>query len=507
MRRDSSLNAARRAEELRAVLGGEPVDVLVIGLGVTGAGVALDAASRGLTVAAVDAGDLASGTSRWSSKLVHGGLRYLAGGQVGLAYESAVERGILMTRVAPHLIAPLPMVLPLTSGVRRGQAAMTRAALAAGDALRVAAGTGRTALPPSRRAGAAEVRRLVPAVRRDGLRGGYVQWDGQLVDDARLVVALARTAAAHGAAILTRCRVDRAWRGGASAVDALTGESGEIRARVVVNATGAWADRLDPAVRLRPSRGSHLVLRAGTLRHPAAALTMPVPGERNRFVFALPQADGLVYVGLTDEPVEGPAPDLPAPDPAEIRFLLDVLGDAVEVDVSPDDVVGSFAGLRPLLAGATPRTADLSRRHLVRTNAADGLVTVVGGKLTTYRRMARDAVDSAVRAVGLTAGPSRTHRLPLVGAAAARRLAAVRAPARLVARYGVEAPAVLAEAENSRPLAEDLAVTEAELLWAVRHEGALDVADLLDRRTRIGLVAADRERAVPAAERALERAL
>jgi glycerol-3-phosphate dehydrogenase len=224
-------------------------------------------------------------------------------------------------------------------------------------------------------------------------------------------------------------------------------------------------------------------------------------------VFALPAAGGRVYVGLTDEAVTGPAPEDPRPEPAEVRFLLDVLNTAVDAAVTEADVAGVYAGIRPLLdGGATARTADLSRRHLVRVGPG-GLVTVVGGKLTTYRRMAADAVDAAVRHAGLTARPCRTDRLPLVGAAGPEALAGVPAPARLVARYGTEAPAVLAGAAGDpallAPVAAGLDVTGAELAWAVRHEGALDEADLLDRRTRIGLVPADRRLALPAARRAL----
>jgi glycerol-3-phosphate dehydrogenase len=502
----ASLSASRRQEELAGLAAGTMVDLLVVGLGVTGAGVALDAATRGLTVAAVDAHDLAFGTSRWSSKLVHGGLRYLANGDVRLAYESAAERDVLLRRTAPHLMSALPFVLPLTDRTPKARVALGRAGFAAGDALRALAGTPSSLLPRSRRASAAEVVRLVPAVRRAGLRGGLVQWEGQLVDDARLVVALARTAAAYGARILTRCRVEDLHGRGASVRDTLTGERHEIRARAVVNATGVWAEELDPTVRLRPSRGTHLVLRAATLGHPTGALIVPVPGERNRFVFALPQQDGLVFAGLTDEPVDGPVTDVPAASPAEICFLLDVLGAALDVTLADTDVVGVFAGLRPLLAGTTRRTADLSRHHAVRTSPG-GITTVVGGKLTTYRGMARDAVDTAVTSAGLGAGPCRTARLPLVGAASPAQLARVAAPARLVARYGTEAAAVLAQADGDTallaPIAAGVPVTGAELRWAVRHEGALDEDDLLDRRTRVGLVPADRERALPAARAAL----
>jgi glycerol-3-phosphate dehydrogenase len=521
-KRPTSLSAGRRARELAELAAGRPVDVLVIGLGVTGAGVALDAASRGLSVAAIDAYDLAFGTSRWSSKLVHGGQRYLNAGQFGLAYESAVERGILLTRTAPHLVAPLPFVLPLNSNASRAYAAAARLSLRAADGLRAVAGTPRSALPASRRVGRAEARRLFPALRATDLRGGLLYWEGQLVDDARLVVALARTAAGHGAAVLTRCRADRVTPGGVTARDTLTGRDVEIRARTVINATGVWAERLDPAVRLRPSRGTHIVLSARTLGDPTGALTVPVPGSRNRFAVVLPQRDGRVYAGLTDEPVDGAVPDVPEPDPREVEFLLDTVGSALATPLGPGDVIGTYAGLRPLLAGAATRTADLSRRHAVRTSPG-GLVTVVGGKLTTYRRMARDAVDAAIAVGRLLAGPCRTARLPLVGAdpaagfdtGAATDPLAAPAPdaalrARLVARYGGEAPAVVGEAAGDpdllRPVADGVPVTGAELLWAVRHEGALDEADLLDRRTRIGLVPADRERALPAARAILARA-
>ncbi|MCX9193363.1 glycerol-3-phosphate dehydrogenase [Carbonactinospora thermoautotrophica] len=498
---DASLNAARRARELAALAAGEVVDVLVVGLGVTGAGVALDAASRGLSVAALDAHDLAFGTSRWSSKLVHGGLRYLARGEVGIAYESARERGILLTRTAPHLTRPLPFVLPLTPAVPPRQAALAAAGSRAGDLLRLTAGTPRQTLPSPRRLTPAETRHLVPGVRAGGLRGGLLHWDGQLEDDARLVIALARTAAAHGARILPRCRAEELVGDGALVTDTLTGERFTIRARAVINATGVWAGQLVPGVTLRPSQGTHVVLPATALGGPAAALTAPVPGEHDRFVFALPQPDGLVYAGLTDEPVDGPVPDVPRPTEAEIGFLLDVLNLVLDTGLSRADVLGAFAGLRPLLPGGG-RTADLSRRHAVLTSP-DGVVTVVGGKLTTYRRMAEDAVDTAIRERGLAAGPCRTTRLPLVGAAPPAQLAALPAPRRLVRRYGLEAPMVAAEAGDDpdllAPVAPGVPVTGAELLWAIRHEGALTEDDLLDRRTRLGLVPAHREAALPMA--------
>ncbi|PAM99562.1 glycerol-3-phosphate dehydrogenase [Streptomyces sp. Alain-F2R5] len=504
----ASLSAARRSRELTEAVGGPVVDVLVVGLGATGAGAALDAAARGLSVVAMDAHDLAFGTSRWSSKLIHGGLRYLASAQLDVAHESAVERGVLMERTAPHLVHAQPFVLPLTPLVSRGQAALAWAGFRAGDTLRLTARTARATLPAPRRLSTVETRHLAPALRSDRLRGGLQSWDGRLTDDARLVTALARTAAARGARILTRTRALELTASGARVRDELTGEEGEIRARAVINASGVWAGALVDGIRVRPSRGTHLVLRSDRLGPLPAGLHVPVPGETNRFVLVLPQGDGRVYVGLTDEPVDGEVPDVPEVPETDVGFLLDVLGSVLDVPVRREDVVGTFAGLRPLLdttsadrSDGAPRTADVSRRHAVLTSS-EGVITVVGGKLTTYRRMAEDAVDAAVAARRLDAGPSPTAALPLVGAAARHALAALRAPRRLVRRYGTEAPAVHALAARDprlgEPLLADHPVTGAEVVWALRHEGALDESDLLDRRTRIGLVPEDRAAALDA---------
>ncbi|MEV7154653.1 glycerol-3-phosphate dehydrogenase/oxidase [Streptomyces misionensis] len=506
----SSLDAARRTRELAEAADGRTVDVLVVGLGATGAGAALDAAARGLDVVAVDAHDLAFGTSRWSSKLIHGGLRYLASAQFDVAHESAVERGVLMTRTAPHLVAAQPFVLPLTPMVSTAQASIAWAGLRAGDMLRLAARTPRQVLPAPRRLSATEARHLAPSVRASGLRGGLLSWDGRVTDDARLVTALARTAAAHDARVLTRVRVLELTGTGARVRDELTGEEGEIRARAVINAAGVWAGGLVDGIRIRPSRGTHLVLRSRRLGELPAGLHIPIPGETNRFVLVLPQGDGRVYVGLTDEPVEGGIPDVPEVPETDIGFLLDVLGSALDTPVARNEVVGAFAGLRPLLhtstGGAPIRTSDVSRRHAVLTSP-DGVTTVVGGKLTTYRRMAQDAVDAAAGARGLAVPPSRTAALPLVGAAAPERLRALPVPRRLVRRHGTEAAAVHALTIDDPGLAGPVLpghpVTRAELLWAVRHEGALDESDLLDRRTRIGLVDEDREAALAVAREVL----
>ncbi|GGI68703.1 glycerol-3-phosphate dehydrogenase [Saccharopolyspora subtropica] len=508
--RATSLNAARRAAELSAAAD-DVLDVLVVGAGVTGAGAALDAAARGLSVALVEAEDLAWGTSRWSSKLVHGGLRYLAHGDVALAWESAVERNVLMTRTAPHLVRTLPQLIPLHDGVSRRSELLLNAGLRAGDVLRRSARTPADVLPPPRRIPAAEALALVPGLRPAGLRGGLLGFDGQLVDDARLVVALARTAAGFGARVLTRVRVNRLDGGGADAVDEVSGESLRIRARAVVNATGVWAGELAPDVRLRPSRGSHLLVDADAAGIAGTALIAPMPGGCGRFLLLVPQPDGRALLGLTDEPVPGPIPSVPDVPPSDVDFLLAAVRDLLGQPLDRSHVLGSFAGLRPLLEqpGRT-ETADLSRRHAVLTSP-EGVVTVVGGKLTTYRKMAADAVDAAVRVSGLSAGPSRTTAIALVGAAPRRHLTDVEAPPRLVARYGTEAARVAAlaelDADLAAPVGPGLRLTAAEVLWAVRHEGALDAADVLDRRSRIGLNPAEREAARPAVERLVERAL
>ncbi len=511
------MSPATNAGRIRAGLDGAPtrVDVLVVGLGVTGVGVALDAAARGLTVLAVDAHDLAFGTSRWSSKLVHGGLRYLANGQVGVAHESAVERGILMEVTAPHLTHALPFLLPLGEHTGHQQAALLRAGVEAGDWLRIAARTSRKTLPRPRRVSAIESRHLAPVL-GTGVRAGILSWDGQLEDDARLVATLARTAAGRGAELRTRARAVSLTGTGAVLRDELSGTTYGVSARAVVNAAGVWAGGLVDDVRLSPSRGTHLVVRREAFPDLRTALTLPVPVSRNRFVMVLPQPDGLAYLGLTDEAVEGAVPDVSEPSPAEVDFLLTTVSSCLSRPLTSADVVGSFAGLRPLLH-ADGRTADLSRRHAVLTSST-GVVTVVGGKLTTYRRMAQDAVDAAVARSGLAAGPCTTARLPLTGAASRPELARLTATSpspRLVRRYGADAGLVLADARKVTGLgdadllaavAEGVPITLAELVFGVTHEGAHDVADLLDRRTRVGLVAADRAAAEPAAQRAIELA-
>jgi len=501
----TALNAARRTADLTDLGDIGRVDVVVIGGGITGTGIALDAASRGLSVVLVEKHDLAFGTSRWSSKLVHGGLRYLATGNVGIARRSAVERGILMTRNAPHLVHAMPQLVPLLPSMGRAQRALVRTGFVAGDGLRMLAGTKASTLPRSRRIGVQQAVEMAPTVRRDGLDGALLAYDGQLIDDARLVAAVARTAAQHGARILTRVSATSAAGSSVELTDELTGETLELAARVVINATGVWAGEVDPSIKLRPSRGTHLVFDAATFGNPVAALTIPIPGEINRFVFAMPEQLGRVYLGLTDEDAPGPIPDEPEPTPAEVSFLLDTVNTALGTALGLDDVTGAYAGLRPLIDTGEGRTSDLSRDHAV-LESGSGVFSVVGGKLTEYRHMAEDTLDRALAARAVTARPCRTRNLPLVGAPA-NPVATLRTPAALpgslVARYGAESPNVIASARCERPtepVVDGIDVTRAEFEFAVTHEGALTVGDILDRRTRIGLVAADRERAVTAAQ-------
>lgn len=506
----SSLNARRRTHHLDVLTGGEVVDVLVVGGGITGAGVALDAALRGLRVALLERGDLAAGTSRWSSKLVHGGLRYLASGDLDLAHESAVERGVLMERTAPHLTRALPMLVPVRRGAPATDVVGLRVGVALGSVLRVAARTSRATLPPPGFLGPERTVRLVPALRPDGLIGGVLNWEGQLVDDARLVVAVARTAASFGARVVTHAEVTDVAGDEVVARDQLSGGTFTVRARAVVNATGVWADRLHPEVALRPSKGSHLVVRGEALGRPSGALVIPVPGERNRYVFALPQADGRggpapVLVGLTDDPVDAVA-DVPIADEADRTFLLEVLGGAIDREIDEGDVIGSFAGLRPLLAGDDGPTADLSRRHRI-LERSDGLVTLVGGKLTTYRRMARDVVDRLVAREGIDAGPCVTARQPLVGALPRRQLDELPADRADVRRYGHEATEVAALVRGAPALAEPLYEgapwRRVDVAWAVAHEGAITADDVVDGRLRLDLAPAGRAAAAPAVERLL----
>lgn len=476
----ADLNAIRRDHDLRRAAD-ETADLIVVGGGITGAGAALDAVTRGLSVTLIEAEDLAHGTSRWSSKLVHGGLRYLATGDLATARESAQERHLLMTMIAPHLVHPLPQLLPFVPPVTPAQRVAGVAGMGLGDLLRVRARTSRTVLPRPRLVSARRARELVPALSTTRLSGGMLSFDGQLIDDARLVVAVARTAAREGARILTRVRALALHADRVICEDQISGERLELRARGVINATGVWTGALEPGLEVRPSRGTHLVLDAADLGNPIAALTVPREASISRYVFALPQGDGRVIVGLTDEDAPGPIPSVPQPTEAEIDFLLESINRVLAVPLRRAHVRGAFAGLRPLVGSpdAPGSSANVSRRHLVSTSDS-GVVSVLGGKLTTYRRMAEDAVDTVARVRALGAETSRTASLRLIATD--------------------DAIARSKRVDAAEPLTGSTDVPRAAVEQAVRAEGALTAGDVLDRRTRIGLVADERERALPVVE-------
>ena len=445
---DAALNAARRARDLAAATADDTVDLVVIGGGFTGVGVALDAVTRDSAWSSSNAVTSPRARAAESSKLAHGGLRYLAKLDFSIAWESALERGRLMGRIAPHLIRPLPLVMPLHSGVGRLDAAMFGIGFFAGDVLRRLARTPASLLPRPSRVSAAAVREQVPAADAEGLRGGLLSWDGQLIDDARLVVALARTAAVHGARIITYAEATDIEPGQVGFVDELTGDRHTVRAKQIVNATGVWADTLADEVELAPSKGSHLLVRAERLGDPEVAITAPVPGHFGRFVFAVPWHEGLVMVGLTDSPHHGAVPDRAMPDDEDLDFLLATINTALAEPLALDDIVGSYAGFRPLLKTSGSSSADLSRRHALLRDPRTDALTIVGGKLTEYRRMAEDAVDAVVEGGGLH-GRGRVGRSRSDSSASAPPIRTCRT---LVRRYGTDAASVAAYAESDPTL-------------------------------------------------------
>ena len=494
----------RRDDALRR-LAEEEFDVLVVGGGVTGAGVALDAASRGLRTALVEKGDFASGTSSKSSKMVHGGIRYLQQREFRLVYENLVERQRLLDN-APHLVSPLPFLIPLFG--RDGVVAKA-VARSYSSALWLYDLTGGWRIGEGhRRIDRDQALDHLPTLDTDHVVAGFLYFDAR-ADDARLTLALARTAAyEYGAAVANYSPVVRLTHGpGGPARGAVVrpvpgDETSDfpVRARVVVNATGVWADAvraLDEGAQpnsIRPAKGVHVTVPADRLPCDIAAV-IPVPKDRRSiFVVSWPGTD-LVYLGTTDTDYTGPLDD-PACTPEDVDYLLEAANAVTTSHLTRADVTGVWAGLRPLLAptvkgGQSERTADLSRRHTVMTSR-EGVVTVTGGKLTTYRKMAQDTVDAAVRVLGESPRhrPCVTKSLRLLGATTRTRDPVTQAQpqARLLGRYGTEMEAVdvLADRrpELRDPIVEGLPYLGAELLYAAREEMAQSLDDVLSRRTR-----------------------
>jgi len=492
----------RRDDALRR-LADETFDVLVIGGGVTGAGVALDAASRGLKTALVEKSDFASGTSSKSSKMVHGGLRYLQQREIRLVYENLAERQRLLEN-APHLVSPLPFLIPLFG--RDGVVSKTLAR-SYSSALWLYDLTGGWRIGERHHeVSKQEALDHLPTLNTDHLVAGFLYFDAR-TDDARLTLTLARTAAIEfGAAMANYTPVVQmnksgsAIRGARVQPDAADPSSAfDVRARVVVNATGVWADdvrALDESTQpksIRPAKGVHVTVPADRLPCDIAAV-IPVPKDkRSIFVVPWPGTD-LVYLGTTDTDYAGPLDD-PACTPEDVDYLLEAANNITTSRLTRADVTGVWAGLRPLLAPerghVSERTADLSRRHTVMTSS-ERVVTVTGGKLTTYRKMAQDTVDVVVRELGESPRRRRcvTKDLPLIGATTKTRdpVSMAQPHARLLGRYGSEAPRVLALADDRPELLEPaiagLPYTRAELVYAAREEMAQTLDDVLSRRTR-----------------------
>jgi len=503
----ADLNRVRRQRDAEAAVA-KVSDVIVIGGGATGTGIALDAASRGLSVTLLESRDLAFGTSRWSSKLIHGGLRYLAKGDIPVAWESARERTHLLNTIAPHLIRALPHVLPIPMQQSKGRSTAMRAGLAGADVMKRLARTPREMLGASRRLTTSEVLRVAPTVDADAIRGGLGFFDGQLLDDARLVIALGRTAAAYGARILTRMRVTDIDGHLVTAHDDLDGGTHTFRGTHVIIATGVWSGDWDQHLPLRLSRGTHVLLRPESMGDLRVALTIPVQHSLNRFVFALPQMEGPVIAGLTDVEVSNVSPHDTHPPAEDIEWVLGHLSTMLQRPLTTADMVGAYTGFRPLIDSPPPDnrdsvkgTADVSRRHLIK-HRDDGALIVTGGKLTTYRKMAADALDALPLA---KMRQSRTTQIPLVGApgghtylsesavpiSATGSGASGSTTARWKRRYGSEWKRLAQIAADNIDYAGEIAgsggVSRAEVVHALTCEGALTVDDVVQRRTRVAL--------------------
>ncbi len=489
-----------------ARLDGGEFDVLVIGGGITGAGVALDAATRGMTVALVERDDFASGTSSKSSKLIHGGLRYLQLGDVRLVYEALRERQRLL-RNAPHLVDRLAFLIPVLTKdgpVSKKVAKALRSALWMYDltgGLRI----GRR----HRRLDAATSLAHCPTLPADRLSSGFLYHDAA-ADDARVTLAVARTAADHGAVVVNRCGVIGFTKDADGRIRGAVVDAGDrridVRATTVVSATGVWADEvraLDEDAHpdtIRPAKGVHVNVPWRLVRNDVAVI-ISVPGDK-RSLFLIPwgeRTDGTFdhcYIGTTDTDYDGDLDD-PHTDEHDLDYVLGAVNTQLTTTITRADVTGVWAGLRPLVKqAASGRTADLSRRHSIRVDERSGLITVTGGKFTTYREMAEDTVREAGRQLGWSrwsrwSHRCRTARLRLHGADGLGRIDPGDRDARLLRRYGTDAAEVRAliafDATLAEPLVPGLSYLRAEGVYAVRHEMATTLIDVLTRRTRAHL--------------------
>jgi glycerol-3-phosphate dehydrogenase len=520
-----------RADAL-ASLDRDVFDIVVVGGGITGAGVAFDAATRGYSVALVEKADFASGTSSRSSKLVHGGLRYLQNFDLGLVREALLERQ-LMVALAPHLVKPLPLVVPAFDGARLDR--MVGVGLNLYDVMsvdRIRRRRGRdnegesTSWSPDRHRiiPGEEVLELLPALAGREPTSGYLFYDCQ-TDDARLVMTVLAEAERFGAVCANGCEVtelveEEGRACGVRVHDTLGGEDFTVRAATVVNATGVWADRLRPeelhdeaeVPRIRPSRGTHITLSHKDLPLIAGAI---VPAGGGRSIFALPWL-GSTLIGTTDNDFDTEDLDHVRPAEEDVDYLLDATNAFFGASLSAADITGAYAGVRPLISTGDPKkSVDISRKaELYETSS--GMVTITGGKLTTWRRMAKMTVDRIVEREARDA-PCRTHEIPLGQAIEADELPRVEgvredAYAMLASRYGHSAHDVLAVAAERGELAQPIVDDGppdllAEVVYAARNEQARSVGDVLLRRTRLGLLAAGKLTREPGAAERVARAM
>jgi glycerol-3-phosphate dehydrogenase len=500
MATNGRLDATERAA-LFGRLAGAEFDVLVIGGGVTGTGTALDAASRGLRVALVEASDLASGTSSRSSKLIHGGLRYLEQLDFKLVSEALRERDLLISRIAPHLVKPVSFLYPLHRKV------LERPYVGAGLVLYDAMNVTRKRVPFHRHLSTAGAMRLAPALKASSLAGALLYYDAQ-TDDARFTLTVARTAAAHGAVIATRARAVELRRDadgqrvtGARVRDTETGREIEVSARRVIVCAGVWTDLVHELTgaragyQVRMSKGVHIVVPYEAIRSDTGIILR----TEKSVLFVIPWGQRWI-VGTTDTDWSGDRAD-PEPTGEDIDYILDQANRVLVRPLTRSDVIGVYAGLRPLVAAdESAPTTKLSREHVI-DEPVPGLVSIAGGKFTTYRVMARDVVDAAVADYDRWVPASVTDQLPLLGAeglasaaAEAARLAGDYGLGRdavehLLDRYGTLAEDLLqltrADPALAEPLIEGYPYLGAEVSYAVTHEGALHVADVLTRRLRL----------------------
>ena len=508
--RSVPLSPESRERSLLEMAEGE-LDILVVGGGVVGAGAALDAATRGLRVGLVEARDFASGTSSRSSKLIHGGLRYLEMLDFGLVAEALKERGLLIQHLAPHLVRPVAFLYPLKH--RGWERIYAGSGVALYDAM--SRMSGRAGVPLHRHLTRGGARKLAPALRKDALVGALHYYDAQ-VDDARHTMFLARTAAAYGARIASRARVVELVREGERITGALVRDlendtTVTIRARQVVNATGVWTDETQSLggqrgeFRVRASKGVHLVVPKDRIRSEVGLILR----TEKSVLFVIPWGRHWI-IGTTDTDWELDKAH-PAASEADIDYLLDHVNAVLEQPLTRDDVEGVYAGLRPLLEGESEATSKLSREHAV-GHPAPGLVVVAGGKYTTYRVMAKDVIDEAAH--GLVSHhdqrvpDSVTHDVPLLGAEgfqalwnARHRLAAESGLhdvwiEHLLGRYGSLVHELLALVREDPSLGEPLGgaadYLRVEVVYAASHEGARHLDDVLTRRTRISIETFDR---------------